>query len=70
MLMMELPQLDPTRCLGTGDCVLVCPTDCLEMDGAAPRLARPADCVGCGLCVLACPQEALRMAMVSEPRTE
>jgi formate hydrogenlyase subunit 6/NADH:ubiquinone oxidoreductase subunit I len=60
--MSELPLLDVTRCTGCGDCVRVCPTDCLEMDGPLPWLPRPHDCISCTLCVLVCPADALRMA--------
>jgi formate hydrogenlyase subunit 6/NADH:ubiquinone oxidoreductase subunit I len=60
--MRELPLLDVSRCTGCGDCVRVCPTDCLAMDGPLPWLPRPDDCVCCALCVLVCPAEALRLA--------
>jgi formate hydrogenlyase subunit 6/NADH:ubiquinone oxidoreductase subunit I len=60
--MAELPLLDPTRCTGCGDCVAVCPTDCLEMSGPLPWLPRPGDCVSCDLCVSVCPAGALRLA--------
>lgn len=60
-MMLELPHLDPTRCSAAADCVAVCPTECLEMDGAHPRLAAPLDCVACALCVEVCPSEALSM---------
>jgi NAD-dependent dihydropyrimidine dehydrogenase PreA subunit len=60
--MIELPLLDATRCSRCTDCVAVCPTDCLTMQGALPYLARPADCVSCGLCVLVCPSAALSLA--------
>lgn len=60
--MIELPLLDETRCSDCGDCVAICPTDCLAMRGARPYLARPADCISCGLCVLVCPSAALSLA--------
>lgn len=60
--MRELPQLDESLCHGCGDCVAVCPAECLEMDGALPWLPRPAECVACAVCVAVCPPEALRMA--------
>jgi MinD superfamily P-loop ATPase len=61
MLVLELPALDETRCVGCGDCVLLCPTNCLEMAGPLPWLPRPARCISCALCVLACPVDALCM---------
>lgn len=60
--MIELPLLDERRCSGCGDCVAVCPTDCLILHGAVPFLVRPTDCVSCGLCVLVCPTAALSLA--------
>jgi NAD-dependent dihydropyrimidine dehydrogenase PreA subunit len=60
----DLPALDETRCTGCGDCVPVCPTDCLEMQAGLPWLPRPDDCVSCNLCVLICPEQALQLAAV------
>jgi ferredoxin len=60
--MTELPLLDETRCTGCVDCVVSCPTGCLEMGAALPWLPRPLDCISCGACVLVCPAEALRLA--------
>jgi formate hydrogenlyase subunit 6/NADH:ubiquinone oxidoreductase subunit I len=58
---MELPVLNDALCISCGDCVLACPTDCLEMSGPLPWLPRPAECVSCTLCVLVCPVRALTM---------
>jgi formate hydrogenlyase subunit 6/NADH:ubiquinone oxidoreductase subunit I len=57
----ELPALDPGKCVACGDCVAVCPADCLAMAGPLPWLPRPLDCVGCAACVLVCPADALRI---------
>ena len=57
----ELPVLDETRCVGCGDCVAVCPVDCLAMAGPLPWLPRPAACVSCALCVLVCPTAAIAL---------
>jgi NAD-dependent dihydropyrimidine dehydrogenase PreA subunit len=59
--MIELPQVDETRCTGCGDCVVVCPVDCLQMAGPLPWLVRPLHCISCSLCVLICPDDALQM---------
>jgi MinD superfamily P-loop ATPase len=58
----DLPALDETRCDGSGLCVAVCPTNCLEMIAGWPWMPRPADCVSCAACVLVCPTHALTMA--------
>jgi formate hydrogenlyase subunit 6/NADH:ubiquinone oxidoreductase subunit I len=60
--MNDLPVLDVTRCTGCGDCVAVCPTECLAMAASLPWLPRPADCVSCALCALVCPTEAVAIA--------
>ncbi len=60
----DLPHLDPTVCTGCGDCVVVCPENCLALAGPLPFLPflpRPADCVSCGICVAICPVNALEM---------
>ena len=58
----ELPVLDVTKCVGSGACVAVCPTNCLELRAGRPWLPRPGDCIACSACVLVCPTGALRLA--------
>ena len=62
--MQDLPLLDETRCTGCGDCVSVCPTECLEMNHDLPWLPRPGDCIQCDICVLVCPVDAICLAPV------
>ncbi len=63
--MRELPKLDDTRCTGCGDCVAVCPTNCLALAVKVPWLIRPRDCVSCAACVAICPTEAIAVGPVS-----
>jgi NAD-dependent dihydropyrimidine dehydrogenase PreA subunit len=58
---LPLPILDERLCTGCGDCVVLCPTDCLAMRGPLPWLPRPMACISCSLCVLVCPTAALRI---------
>ena len=57
----EIPVVDELRCIGSGTCVAVCPTACLELRFSLPILSRPRDCVSCGLCVAVCPVDAIRL---------
>lgn len=58
--LLELPLVDMARCTGCGDCVAVCPTECLAMAGTRPWLPRPLDCVACAACELVCAPVAVR----------
>jgi MinD superfamily P-loop ATPase len=57
----ELPVVDAARCTVCGDCVAVCPTECLAMAASLPWLPRPLDCVSCAACALVCPTDAIRL---------
>lgn len=66
----ELPpyvaEVDPARCVGSGQCVEVCPVEgAIRLDGGdgAMRAAvNPALCTGCGCCVAVCGEQALDVA--------
>ena len=60
----ELPCLDELHCTGCGECVTVCPTQCLEMLGQLPWLPRPDDCISCSVCALICPTQAIKMSSI------
>ena len=44
----------PSKCIGCGACVVVCPFGCLEYVEEKPRLAK--ECKLCGLCAKVCPR--------------
>ena len=69
MTVPPLPELDATRCTGCGDCVAVCPTDCLEILGRVAWLPRPADCISCALCADICPADAITLPAPITTRT-
>jgi formate hydrogenlyase subunit 6/NADH:ubiquinone oxidoreductase subunit I len=60
----ELPDLNEARCTGCGDCVAVCPTNCLAMARHHPWLPRPGDCIACGACEVVCPTEAIAIQTI------
>ncbi|MEO1232601.1 MAG: FAD-dependent oxidoreductase, partial [Myxococcota bacterium] len=68
-----LPLLIPTRCVGSAECVKVCPYDVLKMNAETklPEIAKEELCHECGLCVTACNFGALKMWEVGkEPELE
>ncbi|MBN1484591.1 MAG: 4Fe-4S binding protein [Chloroflexia bacterium] len=51
-------QVDPDKCVGCGDCILVCPyTAITRVDEKAS--INPALCKGCGTCAATCPSGAI-----------
>lgn len=59
--MLPMPEVDVTRCIGSGTCVALCPAGCLEMGDGVPWLPRPLDCVSCAICAEVCPANAVQM---------
>jgi thioredoxin reductase (NADPH) len=66
------PVVDPSRCIGCGSCIKVCPEQPLHhvlglVRGRA-ELVSPADCIGHGACKTACPVEAISLVFGTERR--
>ena len=61
MPLRELPEIDERRCTSCGDCISVCPTDCLELRDGLPLVATVGRCVSCSLCAYLCPADAVEM---------
>jgi formate hydrogenlyase subunit 6/NADH:ubiquinone oxidoreductase subunit I len=56
----ELPDIDVRLCTLCGDCVEVCPTECLSIAGMQVVLV-PQSCISCGVCAAVCPAQAITM---------
>lgn len=63
----ELPRFDERLCNSCGDCLRVCPTDCLQFVGRVPAVTHPGACISCAVCQLACPTNAITMQAADAP---
>ena len=50
----------PHGCMGYGDCLTVCPYDCIHIINGVAVVDEDA-CVGCGICVKACPRNLIEL---------
>jgi len=57
----EFPDVKASTCTACGDCLRICPTQCLELIRRIAWLPRPMDCVSCAACVWVCPVDAITM---------
>ncbi|MEJ7604468.1 MAG: NAD(P)-binding domain-containing protein [Kofleriaceae bacterium] len=53
--------INDDRCTGCDACVVVCPTNVLDLVANKSRVLRFEDCIQCEACMFACPTEALVM---------
>ncbi len=53
--------INDDRCTGCDACIIVCPTDVLELRKNKSYVARFGDCIQCNQCELVCPTQALVM---------
>lgn len=51
-------KIDPEACIGCGECVRICPSDALTMDGEIAIVSGELS-LGCGHCVAVCPENAV-----------
>jgi len=62
---MAMLDVDKTRCIGCGACVVECPTDALDLvDGIV--VVNHEKCIRCGKCVRVCPSNALNLEREGE----
>lgn len=63
------PEIDPSRCIGCGNCVKACPDQSvLGVIEHRAYVVTPSHCVGHGLCKAVCPADAIRLVFGSQER--
>lgn len=61
------PEVDTSRCIGSGSCVSACPEhDVLGIVDGVARVVNPLACVGHGACAAACGMDAIRLVFGSK----
>lgn len=55
----ETIYIDPKRCTGCGDCMDVCPKDCIEGKAKYIHMIDDFDCDRCGKCIDECSEDAI-----------
>ncbi len=56
----EVPEIDPAKCTGCGDCVDEGPTGAVELVEDKAVIVRPADCSYCAGCESTCSFDAIQ----------
>lgn len=62
------PVVDAAICVGSGECIKVCPEKALGFVDGKGHLINPSACIGHGVCAPACPVEAIKLVFGSERR--
>ena len=60
--------IDPQKCEGCGDCIDVCPEDCIEGKSGYISMIDEFDCSKCGKCVDVCPNGAAQFSGGRKPK--
>lgn len=58
-LSMEIIYIDPIACTGCGDCIDVCPVDCIDGKAGYIHMIDEFDCSKCGKCLDVCEEDAI-----------
>ncbi|MBS0267065.1 MAG: 4Fe-4S binding protein [Planctomycetes bacterium] len=56
-----LPVIDSRLCTVCGDCVRICPVECLTVARQTEVLLSPQTCINCSICDAICPTRAITM---------
>ena len=56
-----LPDIDLRTCTLCGDCLVVCPTECLSVAREVEIVLAPQTCINCAVCEAVCPVTAITM---------
>jgi thioredoxin reductase/Pyruvate/2-oxoacid:ferredoxin oxidoreductase delta subunit len=63
------PIIDPTKCVGCGSCIHICPEgDILGLINGKAELIEPSHCIGHGACKEVCPRDAITLVFGTEKR--
>lgn len=60
--------IDPQKCNGCGECMDVCPEDCIEGKPRFIHMIDEFDCSKCGKCIKACDEDAIVMTAGKLPK--
>lgn len=60
-----LPLVDSRLCTSCGDCLQICPTQCLVWVQQVPRVTVDQACIRCQACALVCPVDAVRWGLTN-----
>lgn len=60
--------IDPSSCNGCGDCMDVCPADCIEGKSGYIHMIEDIDCTKCGKCIPVCEEEAVILTTGKVPK--
>ena len=60
--------IDPSACTGCGDCLDVCPADCIEGKAKFIHMIDEFECTKCGKCIEACEEDAVVLTSGKLPK--